>query len=215
MSWFSARLLGREHMGWLKTPPCAWFAVDMSIEGCWMHAVPWHCRVRRPSVHSQCCSPCCTPWEKLGGTLVVLMLSAVENCSSLRRLHGPTLCHATWCWIVPSQWLLLGDGFCILFNREELAFAFIQHWMNLKYFIFHYFPETGGICIAPRPSEEKADIIPAMAMRPFFGIFPVLMDENVSWGCDRCQEEKLLCFSALITFPMGEEQDLGGRIFLH
>lgn len=42
------------------------------------------------------------------------------------------------------------------------------------------FPETGGICIAPRPSEEGAEIIPAMAMRPFFGIVPVLMDENVS-----------------------------------
>nr|XP_042708679.1 acetyl-coenzyme A synthetase 2-like, mitochondrial isoform X4 [Chrysemys picta bellii] len=39
-------------------------------------------------------------------------------------------------------------------------------------------PETGGICIAPRPSEEGADIIPAMAMRPFFGIIPALMDEN-------------------------------------
>ncbi|XP_009701319.1 PREDICTED: acetyl-coenzyme A synthetase 2-like, mitochondrial, partial [Cariama cristata] len=38
--------------------------------------------------------------------------------------------------------------------------------------------ETGGICIAPRPSEEKAEIVPAMAMRPFFGIVPVLMDEN-------------------------------------
>ncbi|XP_039385661.1 acetyl-coenzyme A synthetase 2-like, mitochondrial isoform X3 [Mauremys reevesii] len=39
-------------------------------------------------------------------------------------------------------------------------------------------PETGGICIAPRPSEEGADVIPAMAMRPFFGIIPALMDEN-------------------------------------
>uniref|UniRef100_A0A8C4VME9 Propionate--CoA ligase n=1 Tax=Gopherus evgoodei TaxID=1825980 RepID=A0A8C4VME9_9SAUR len=38
--------------------------------------------------------------------------------------------------------------------------------------------ETGGICIAPRPSEEGADVIPAMAMRPFFGIIPALMDEN-------------------------------------
>ncbi|XP_074673528.1 acetyl-coenzyme A synthetase 2-like, mitochondrial isoform X3 [Strix aluco] len=38
--------------------------------------------------------------------------------------------------------------------------------------------ETGGICIAPRPSEEKAEIVPAMAMRPFFGIVPMLMDEN-------------------------------------
>ena len=45
---------------------------------------------------------------------------------------------------------------------------------------FIILPETGGICIAPRPSEEKAEIVPAMAMRPFFGIVPVLMDENVS-----------------------------------
>lgn len=66
------------------------------------------------------------------------MLSAMESCSSLRRLHGSTLCRATWCWIVPSQWLLLEGGFCILFNKEELAFAFIQHWMNPKYFTFHY-----------------------------------------------------------------------------
>uniref|UniRef100_G1NTX5 acetate--CoA ligase n=1 Tax=Myotis lucifugus TaxID=59463 RepID=G1NTX5_MYOLU len=46
----------------------------------------------------------------------------------------------------------------------------------------HFFPvipiETGGICIAPRPSEEGAEILPAMAMRPFFGIIPVLMDDK-------------------------------------
>uniref|UniRef100_A0A8C5DIX4 Propionate--CoA ligase n=1 Tax=Gouania willdenowi TaxID=441366 RepID=A0A8C5DIX4_GOUWI len=36
--------------------------------------------------------------------------------------------------------------------------------------------ETGGICIAPRPSEPDAEIVPGMAMRPFFGIKPVLMD---------------------------------------
>ncbi|KAG8522345.1 Acetyl-coenzyme A synthetase 2-like, mitochondrial, partial [Galemys pyrenaicus] len=46
--------------------------------------------------------------------------------------------------------------------------------------------ETGGICIAPRPSEEGAKIIPGMAMRPFFGIVPVLMDEkgNIKEGGD-------------------------------
>uniref|UniRef100_A0A3Q3GX56 Propionate--CoA ligase n=1 Tax=Labrus bergylta TaxID=56723 RepID=A0A3Q3GX56_9LABR len=38
--------------------------------------------------------------------------------------------------------------------------------------------ETGGVCIAPRPSEEGAPIVPAMAMRPFFGIQPVLMGEK-------------------------------------
>lgn len=39
--------------------------------------------------------------------------------------------------------------------------------------------ETGGICIAPRPSEDGAEILPGMAMRPFFGIVPALMDEKV------------------------------------
>ncbi|XP_042358908.1 acetyl-coenzyme A synthetase 2-like, mitochondrial [Plectropomus leopardus] len=36
--------------------------------------------------------------------------------------------------------------------------------------------ETGGICITPRPSDPDAEIVPGMAMRPFFGIKPVLMD---------------------------------------
>lgn len=39
--------------------------------------------------------------------------------------------------------------------------------------------ETGGICIAPRPSEDGAEILPGMAMRPFYGIVPALMDEKV------------------------------------
>ncbi|XP_058844015.1 acetyl-coenzyme A synthetase 2-like, mitochondrial [Acipenser ruthenus] len=38
--------------------------------------------------------------------------------------------------------------------------------------------ETGGICIAPRPSDPDAEIIPAMVMRPFFGIQPALMDDK-------------------------------------
>ncbi|XP_029902683.1 acetyl-coenzyme A synthetase 2-like, mitochondrial [Myripristis murdjan] len=38
--------------------------------------------------------------------------------------------------------------------------------------------ETGGICIAPRPSAPNAEIVPGMAMRPFFGIRPVLMDSE-------------------------------------
>ncbi|MEE6526794.1 hypothetical protein FKM82_027662, partial [Ascaphus truei] len=38
--------------------------------------------------------------------------------------------------------------------------------------------ETGGICISPRPSEPEAEVIPAMAMRPFFGIQPLLLSEN-------------------------------------
>uniref|UniRef100_A0A665UQY8 Acetyl-coenzyme A synthetase n=1 Tax=Echeneis naucrates TaxID=173247 RepID=A0A665UQY8_ECHNA len=39
--------------------------------------------------------------------------------------------------------------------------------------------ETGGICIAPRPADPDAEIVPGMAMRPFFGIKPVLMDTEV------------------------------------
>lgn len=40
-------------------------------------------------------------------------------------------------------------------------------------------PETGGICISPKPSDPDAEIVPGMAMRPFFGINPVLMDTEV------------------------------------
>ncbi|XP_032087243.1 acetyl-coenzyme A synthetase 2-like, mitochondrial isoform X1 [Thamnophis elegans] len=38
--------------------------------------------------------------------------------------------------------------------------------------------ETGGICIAPRPSNPEDEIVPAMAMRPFFGIRPSLLDDK-------------------------------------
>ena len=38
--------------------------------------------------------------------------------------------------------------------------------------------ETGGICIAPCPAEPGAPILPAIAMRPFYGIGPVLLDEK-------------------------------------
>lgn len=44
---------------------------------------------------------------------------------------------------------------------------------------FSFSTETGGVCIAPRPAEPGAEIRPAMAMRPFFGIQPALMDEKV------------------------------------
>ncbi|TRZ00203.1 hypothetical protein DNTS_034628 [Danionella cerebrum] len=38
--------------------------------------------------------------------------------------------------------------------------------------------ETGGVCIAPLPALPGAEIRPAMAMRPFFGIRPALLDEK-------------------------------------
>ena len=39
--------------------------------------------------------------------------------------------------------------------------------------------ETGGQCIAPTPCDLHDEIKPAMAMRPFFGIDTVLLDEKV------------------------------------
>ncbi|KAM6074937.1 acetyl-coenzyme A synthetase 2-like, mitochondrial isoform 2-T2 [Chlamydotis macqueenii] len=38
--------------------------------------------------------------------------------------------------------------------------------------------ETGGICISPRPSNPGAEILPGMAMRPFFGISPSILDDK-------------------------------------
>ncbi|XP_040557918.1 acetyl-coenzyme A synthetase 2-like, mitochondrial isoform X1 [Gallus gallus] len=38
--------------------------------------------------------------------------------------------------------------------------------------------ETGGICISPRPSNPGDEILPGMAMRPFFGISPSVLDDK-------------------------------------
>uniref|UniRef100_A0A674J3Y1 Acetyl-coenzyme A synthetase n=1 Tax=Terrapene triunguis TaxID=2587831 RepID=A0A674J3Y1_9SAUR len=38
--------------------------------------------------------------------------------------------------------------------------------------------QTGGICISPRPSSPGDEILPGMAMRPFFGISPALLDDK-------------------------------------
>ncbi|XP_050749079.1 acetyl-coenzyme A synthetase 2-like, mitochondrial [Gymnogyps californianus] len=77
--------------------------------------------------------------------------------SSLKTLGsvGEPINNEAWQWFFH----VVGEGRCTL----------VDTWWQT---------ETGGICIAPRPSEEKAEIVPAMAMRPFFGIVPVLMDEN-------------------------------------
>ena len=37
--------------------------------------------------------------------------------------------------------------------------------------------ETGGIAISPLPQSEKK---PGFIMKPFFGVEPVLLDENAS-----------------------------------
>ncbi|XP_074503322.1 acetyl-coenzyme A synthetase 2-like, mitochondrial [Sebastes fasciatus] len=77
--------------------------------------------------------------------------------SSLRTLAsvGEPINHEAWHWFHS----VVGDGRCPL----------VDTWWQT---------ETGGVCIAPRPAEEGAAIIPAMAMRPFFGIQPDLMGEE-------------------------------------
>ncbi|KAM8738795.1 acetyl-coenzyme A synthetase 2-like, mitochondrial [Acanthopagrus schlegelii] len=77
--------------------------------------------------------------------------------SSLRTLGsvGEPINHEAWHWFHS----VVGEGRCPL----------VDTWWQT---------ETGGICIAPRPAEEDAPIVPAMAMRPFFGIQPVLMGEK-------------------------------------
>ncbi|XP_060048545.1 acetyl-coenzyme A synthetase 2-like, mitochondrial isoform X2 [Erinaceus europaeus] len=77
--------------------------------------------------------------------------------SSLRTLGsvGEPINNEAWEWLHK----VVGESRCTL----------VDTWWQT---------ETGGICIAPRPSEEGAEILPGMAMRPFFGIVPVLMDEK-------------------------------------
>ncbi|KAM5245650.1 acetyl-coenzyme A synthetase 2-like, mitochondrial [Ctenodactylus gundi] len=85
--------------------------------------------------------------------------------SSLRTLGsvGEPINLEAWEWLHQ----VVGDSRCTL----------VDTWWQT---------ETGGICIAPRPSEDGAEILPGMAMRPFFGILPTLMDEkgNVVEGGD-------------------------------
>ncbi|XP_075420293.1 acetyl-coenzyme A synthetase 2-like, mitochondrial [Tenrec ecaudatus] len=93
--------------------------------------------------------------------------------SSLRTLGsvGEPINHEAWEWLHK----VVGDSRCTL----------VDTWWQT---------ETGGICISPRPSEEGAEIIPSMAMRPFFGIIPVVIDEkgNTMEGNDVAGT---LCFS--------------------
>ncbi|XP_036608079.1 acetyl-coenzyme A synthetase 2-like, mitochondrial isoform X1 [Trichosurus vulpecula] len=77
--------------------------------------------------------------------------------SSLRTLGsvGEPINQEAWEWL----YNVVGDSRCTV----------VDTWWQT---------ETGGVCIAPRPSEEGAEIIPGMAMRPFFGITPILVDEK-------------------------------------
>lgn len=77
--------------------------------------------------------------------------------SSLRILAsvGEPLNHDAWNWYHQ----VVGDKKCDV----------IDTWWQT---------ETGGICIAPRPSSPRATIAPGMPMRPMFGIDPVLIDQK-------------------------------------
>uniref|UniRef100_H3D771 Acetyl-coenzyme A synthetase n=1 Tax=Tetraodon nigroviridis TaxID=99883 RepID=H3D771_TETNG len=96
-------------------------------------------------------------------TALRLLLKFGENWvkkydrSSLRTLGsavGEPINHEAWHWFHS----VVGEGRCL-----------VDTWWQT---------ETGGICIAPRPAEEGAPILPTMAMRPFFGIEAVLKGEN-------------------------------------
>ena len=73
---------------------------------------------------------------------------------------GEPLNHEAWMWFNN----LVGEGRCDL----------VDTWWQT---------ETGGIAIAPRPSGQAADILPAKPMRPMLGMNPVLLNEH-------CQELK-------------------------
>jgi hypothetical protein len=49
-------------------------------------------------------------------------------------------------------------------------------WLKVSLFICL---ETGGIFIAPRPSADNSMPKPEFATRPFFGVEPVLLDNEV------------------------------------
>lgn len=77
--------------------------------------------------------------------------------SSLRVLGcvGEPLNHEAWQWYND----VVGDKRCDV----------IDTWWQT---------ETGGVCLAPRPSAQGAEIRPGMPMRPMYGISPVLLDEK-------------------------------------
>uniref|UniRef100_A0A673LJX9 Propionate--CoA ligase n=1 Tax=Sinocyclocheilus rhinocerous TaxID=307959 RepID=A0A673LJX9_9TELE len=96
-------------------------------------------------------------------TAIRLLLKDEENWvkkydrSSLKTLAsvGEPINHEAWEWFHN----VVGDGRCPL----------VDTWWQT---------ETGGVCIAPLPAEPGAEILPAMAMRPFFGIQPALLGEK-------------------------------------
>uniref|UniRef100_A0A8C7J9G4 acetate--CoA ligase n=1 Tax=Oncorhynchus kisutch TaxID=8019 RepID=A0A8C7J9G4_ONCKI len=83
------------------------------------------------------------------------------NRSSLKTLGsvGEPINTEAWEW----YHRVVGDGRCPV----------VDTWWQT---------ETGGICIAPRPADPEAEIVPGMAMHPFYGIKPALLDTEVVTG---------------------------------
>merc|ERR1712110_93763 len=55
--------------------------------------------------------------------------------------------------------------------------------------------ETGGNAITPRPSAKGAEIVPAIAQRPFYGMKPVLINEKQENVTDQLPAEGALCLA--------------------
>lgn len=55
--------------------------------------------------------------------------------------------------------------------------------------------ETGGNCITPLPASKNSVIKPSMAMRPFFGIVPAILEEKTGLLLDKSNSQGVLCIS--------------------
>uniref|UniRef100_A0A8K9WPL3 acetate--CoA ligase n=1 Tax=Oncorhynchus mykiss TaxID=8022 RepID=A0A8K9WPL3_ONCMY len=96
------------------------------------------------------------------------------NRSSLKTLGsvGEPINTEAWEW----YHRVVGDGRCPV----------VDTWWQT---------ETGGICIAPRPADPEAEIVPGMAMRPFYGIKPALLDTEVGEVLSSNDSTGALCIS--------------------
>uniref|UniRef100_A0A8C7JAG7 Propionate--CoA ligase n=1 Tax=Oncorhynchus kisutch TaxID=8019 RepID=A0A8C7JAG7_ONCKI len=96
------------------------------------------------------------------------------NRSSLKTLGsvGEPINTEAWEW----YHRVVGDGRCPV----------VDTWWQT---------ETGGICIAPRPADPEAEIVPGMAMHPFYGIKPALLDTEVGEVLSSNDSTGALCIS--------------------
>ena len=79
-----------------------------------------------------------------------------RNFKKIKILVGEPINHEAWNWYHD----LVGEKRCPIADT----------WWQT---------ETGGACITPLPSAKDAIIKPAIAMRPFFGINAVLLNDKV------------------------------------